>query len=74
MGFPASGHALYALCCHSDGVPAQETRGHATGDLYKVMAIHFIYDMAAGLMFSLLAKRDGLLGSRSDPTDSQDDH
>lgn len=33
----------------------------ATGDLYTVMAIHFIYDLLAGWMFLILAKRDGLL-------------
>ena len=33
----------------------------ATGDLYTVMAVHFVYDLVAGLIFLLLAKRDGLI-------------
>jgi membrane protease YdiL (CAAX protease family) len=33
----------------------------ASGDLYTAMAIHFIYDLLAGIILLILARRDGLL-------------
>ena len=36
-----------------------------TGDLYKAMAVHVVYDFLAGLMLMRLARRDGLLPART---------
>jgi membrane protease YdiL (CAAX protease family) len=32
----------------------------ATGDLYTAMAVHFVYDLIAGIVLLRLAKRDGI--------------
>jgi membrane protease YdiL (CAAX protease family) len=37
----------------------------ASGDLYTVMTIHFVYDLLAGIVLLQLAKRDGLVPASS---------
>jgi membrane protease YdiL (CAAX protease family) len=39
----------------------------ATGDLYTAMAIHFMYDLLAGVILLRLAKRDGIAASTAVP-------
>jgi membrane protease YdiL (CAAX protease family) len=39
----------------------------ATGDLYTAMAIHFVYDLLAGVILLRLAKRDGIAASTAVP-------
>jgi membrane protease YdiL (CAAX protease family) len=39
----------------------------ATGDLYTAMAIHFVYDLLAGVILLRLAKRDGIAHTSAAP-------
>ena len=40
----------------------------ACGDLYTAMAIHFVYDLLAGVILIALAKRDGLTPTTAAPS------
>jgi membrane protease YdiL (CAAX protease family) len=37
----------------------------ATGNLYTAMAVHFVYDLLAGIVLLRLAKRDGIVAARA---------
>jgi membrane protease YdiL (CAAX protease family) len=39
----------------------------ASGDLYTAMAIHFVYDLLAGVVLLQLAKRDGVAAGSPAP-------
>lgn len=43
----------------------------ASGDLYTAMAIHFVYDLLAGVVLLRLAKRDGVAAGAPGPSASR---